>query len=126
MSDVVLNQSGPHFVATAGICLVMFYGWPATWPSLPLPKLRSISTVMCVILINIAVEHIRRYLSCYLMSIIHSSNTANHQKYRQKADVAVRELRKLASNKKGWATLVKDVCAAISIEQAVTVKAEAP
>ena len=47
-------------------------------------------------------------------------------KYRQKADVAVRELRKLASNKKGWATLVKDVCAAISIEQAVTVKAEAP
>jgi hypothetical protein len=47
-------------------------------------------------------------------------------KYRQKADVAVRELRKLASNRKGWATLVKDVCAAISIKGAVTVKAEAP
>ena len=125
MSDVVLNQSGPHFVATAGICLVMFYGWPL----LPPPKWRSISIVMCVILINNAVEHIRRYLSKAVLLFNEYHSFKQHRKpskYRQKADVAVRELRKLASNRKGWATLVKDVCAAISIKGAVTVKAEAP
>ena len=101
-SDVVLNQSGPHFVATAGICLVMSYGWPP----LPPVNLRSISIVMCVILINNAVKHIRRFLSLPVLLF----NEYHSFKQHRKADVAVRELRKLASNRKGWATLVKDVC----------------